>query len=91
MIQYFRNQGTEDIFNGRVTGAAQRTLPRTLWQSAVRKLDHLDSITHLNDLCGDLQDEHGRGQYRLPVLDLYEIQFVWGDTGPEQVAIVGGE
>ncbi len=88
MIQYFRNQGTEDIFNGRVTSAAQRTCPRTLWPSAVRKMDQLDSITLLNDLGDDLRAESGRGQYRLPLQDRYEVRFEWGVAGPEQVVIL---
>ena len=88
MIQYFRGQGTEDVFNGRITSAAQRTCPRTLWQTAARKLELLDSVTQLEELSAVLPDESGQGLHRLPIRDRYEVLFVWGAAGPEQVAIV---
>ena len=88
MIQYFRSQGTEDVFNGRITSAAQRICPRTLWQAAARKLDLLDSITQLEELSDVLPDVRGPGFHRLPIQDRYEVLFIWGAAGPEQVAIV---
>ena len=50
MIQSFLDEGTEDIFNGMSTRAAQRSCPQTLWRVATRKLDQLDSVTTLDEL-----------------------------------------
>ena len=50
MILSFRNEGTEDIFNGENSKAARHTCPQSLWKVAVRKLDQLDSVTALEEL-----------------------------------------
>ncbi len=50
MIQSFRNKGTEDIFDGRNSKDARKKCPQSLWRIASRKLDQLDSVTHLNEL-----------------------------------------
>jgi len=50
MILSFRNEGTEDIFNGENTKAARRICPQALWKVATRKLDQLDSVTALDEL-----------------------------------------
>ena len=94
MIQTFRNQATEDIFNGRNSSAARRVCPRSLWKIATRKLDQLDSVTTLNDLrvppgnrlealVGERQ-----GQFSIRVNERYRICFIWGEAGPEHVEIV---
>ncbi len=94
MIQYFRNQGTEDIFNGRITSAAARTCPRTLWKIAARKLDQLDSVTALDELIeldwngAEQMSGEGRPQPQFPIQERYYVSFTWGVAGPEQVAIV---
>ena len=93
MIQSFKDQGTENVFDGRNTQAARTTCPRDLWKVAVRKLDLLDSVTslqelrippanHLEKLTGDR-----KGQYSIRINDQYRICFVWTDAGPEQVEI----
>jgi proteic killer suppression protein len=50
MIQSFKNQATEDIFNGATTKAALRLCPKDLWKIAIRKFDQLDSVVSLNEL-----------------------------------------
>ena len=94
MIASFGNQGTEDIFNGRNTGAARRTCPRNLWRVAARKLDQIDSAAEL----GDLQVPPGnrmevlsgnrRGQHSIRINERYRICFVWTDSGADRVEIV---
>jgi toxin HigB-1 len=42
MIESFKNQASEDIFNGANSKAARKACPQTLWQVAARKLDQLD-------------------------------------------------
>ncbi len=94
MIQSFKDQGTEDIFNGIKSRAARSTCPESLWKIAARKLDLLDASVSLADLrippgnrlerlSGDRQ-----GQHSIRINDQYRICFRWTDIGPEQVTIV---
>lgn len=50
MIRSFKNQATEDVFNGKTTKAALRLCPKTIWKIAFRKLDQLDSVSDLVEL-----------------------------------------
>lgn len=95
MILSFKNQGTEDIFNGKNTKEARKSCPRVLWQIASRKLDQLDSIKFLDELrvppdnrfeglTGDR-----RGKYSVRINERYRICFEWTESGPEKVDIVG--
>ena len=94
MIQSFKNAGTEDVFNGKNTPAARRTLPENVWKSAARKLDQLDSVTALQELRippgNRLEALSGErtGQYSIRINDQYRICFTWTEHGPNQVEIV---
>jgi proteic killer suppression protein len=44
MILSFKNQATEDIFNGKNSKEARKLCPPALWKIAFRKLDQLDSV-----------------------------------------------
>lgn len=94
MIISFKNEGTEDIFNGANTKAARKTCPVSLWKSVARKLDQLDSVVVLIELQippGNRLEAltGGRlGQYSIRINDQYRICFVWSNNGPEQVEIV---
>ena len=94
MIQSFRDSGTEDIFNGANTRAARRACPESLWKTAARKLDLLDSVTLLQELKvppgNKLEALSGnrKGQHSIRINDRYRICFVWTEVGPEQVEIV---
>jgi proteic killer suppression protein len=94
MIQSFKDQGTEDIFNGLKTKAARNICPESLWKIAARKLDLLDSVETLNDLrippgnrlerlSGNRRDQHS-----IRINDRYRLCFVWTNLGPNQVEIV---
>ena len=94
MIHTFKNNETEDIFNGKNTKAARRVCPQNLWKIASRKLDQLDSVNALDQLrippgnrlealAGDRQ-----GQHSIRINDQYRICFVWKDNEPDQVEIV---
>ncbi|TDG15249.1 plasmid maintenance system killer protein [Seongchinamella unica] len=93
MITSFKNSATEDIFNGRKTNAARRTLPRALWSLAVRKLDQLDSAESLDDLRvppgNRLKPLKGRraGQHSIRINSQYRLCFRWTETGPQEVEI----
>ncbi|MGC1305842.1 MAG: type II toxin-antitoxin system RelE/ParE family toxin [Phormidesmis sp.] len=94
MIQTFKNQGTEDIFNGKRTKVARKLCPESLWKVASRKLDQLDSVNSLDELRippgnrmetlkGDRQ-----GQYSIRINAQYRICFVWYENEPREVEIV---
>ena len=93
VILSFKDDGTEDVFNGRRTPTALRTCPTAIWRVAQRKLDQLDSASDLRDirappgnrleaLAGDRQ-----GQHSIRINNRYRICFVWTKQGPDAVEI----
>lgn len=93
MIVSFKNEATEDIFNGKNTKVARKLCPRTLWNIAFRKLDQLDSVTNIEDLrvppgnrlealSGDREDE-----FSIRINQQYRVCFKWSDSGPCDVEI----
>jgi proteic killer suppression protein len=94
MIQSFKQNGTEDIFNGINSPVARRTCPENLWKIAARRLDQLDSISALQELRippGNQLEKLGgdrKGQYSIRINDQYRICFIWTKQGPDQVEIV---
>lgn len=94
MILSFKNQGTEDIFNGTNTKDARKTCPRALGQIASRKLDQLDSVKFLDELRVppgnrfQALSRDRKGQYSIRIKDQYRICFEWRESGPEEVEIV---
>ncbi len=94
MIQSFKDQGTEDIFNGLRTRAARKTCPEDLWRIAARKIDLLDSVVSLGELRippgNRLEALSGdrKGQHSIRINDRYRICFVWAAVGAEEVEIV---
>lgn len=93
MIESFRDQATEDIFNGINSKDARKALPQMLWAIAARKLDLLDSVRSLEDLrippCNRLESLEGnrKGQHSIRINGQYRICFVWGLQGPEHVEV----
>ncbi len=94
MIRSFKDQGADDIFNGRNTKDARRSCPQNLWAVASRKLDQLDSAKNLEDLrlppgnrlealSGDRE-----GQHSVRINDRYRVCFVWVDNEPDEVEVV---
>jgi proteic killer suppression protein len=94
MIRSFRDDGTEDIFNGKNTKAARKVCPEILWKVAVRKLDLLDSVSTLQDLRVpasnrlEMLTKNRKGQYSIRINDQYRICFIWTELGPEQIEII---
>ena len=93
MIKSFKNEGTEDIFNGKNTKEARRICPRPLWKIAARKLDQLDSIQYLEELrippgkkFESLSGDR-KGEYSIRLNDQYRICFMFTDGNPSQVEI----
>jgi proteic killer suppression protein len=93
MIQNFLNIGTEDIFNGKNTKNARKTLPSSMRNVATRKLDQLDSIIALEELRvlpgNRLEALVGsrKGQFSIRNNDQYRICFRWKESGPYDVEI----
>jgi proteic killer suppression protein len=94
MIRSFLDQASEDLFHGRSTKAARKTLPQSLWGMAAKKLDALDSAGQLADLRippgNRLEALKGnrKGQHSIRINDQYRICFVWTEAGPEDVHVV---
>lgn len=89
----FKNQATQDVFNGESTKAARKACPVSIWRVACRKLDQLDSVISLSELnmppgnrlellIGDRE-----GQHSIRINDQYRICFVWTEQGPQDVEI----
>jgi proteic killer suppression protein len=93
MIISFKNQATEDIFNGKVTKPALKLCPKNIWKIAFRKLDQLDSVLSLEELRippGNrlaLLSGDRKGQHSIRINDQYRICFQWTETGPMNVEI----
>lgn len=94
MIRAFKNQGSEDIFNGVNSKVARRTCPQSVWRIAARKLDQLDSVESLLELRLppgnqlELLSGDRAGQHSIRINDQYRICFVWRDNEPDEVEIV---
>ena len=93
MILSFKNQATEDIYNGHNTAAARKTLPRDLRAAAERKLTMLNRAASLVDLRvppgNRLEALTGdrAGQHSIRINEKYRICFVWTKEGPTHVEI----
>ena len=94
MIGSFKDQGTEDLFNGMNTDAARKKCPSQLCRIARRKLDHLDSVSQLDELRmppgNKLEALKGDryGQHSIRINEKYRICFNWAMDGPNNVEVV---
>ena len=94
MIRSFKNQGTEDIFDGKNSKAARKSCPQHLWIMAARKLEQVDSATNLDDLKvppgNRLEALSGNryGQYSIRINDQYRVCFEWDSVHADNVEIV---
>lgn len=94
MIHSFKNQGTEDIFDGKNSKIARKICPKNLWKIAARKLEQIDSATDLNDLMvppgNRLEALSGNreGQHSIRINDQYRVCFKWNDGNVENVEII---
>ena len=94
MIRSFKNQGTEDIFDGNNSKAARKICPRTIWEIAARKLEQIDSVGLLSDLRvppGNRLEALGGdrdGQHSIRINDQYRICCTWNEGQADDVEIV---
>lgn len=90
MIESFADEETEKIYRGR----AARKLPRTIQNSARRKLLYLDDADDLTDLRSSpgnrLEPLHGdrAGQYNIRINDQWRVCFIWSNGRAHAVEIV---
>jgi len=93
MIRDFADRGTADVFHGRNTKEARRSLPAALWRAGRRKLERLNAAVELADLrdppgnrleplAGDLAGFHS-----LRVNDRFRVvfRFAGGDASAVQI------
>ena len=94
MIRSFKNQGTEDIFDGKNSKAARKLCPRDIWKIAARKLEQVDSARDLDDLNvppgNRLEALSGNrdGQHSIRINDQYRACFEWNTGNADNVEIV---
>ncbi len=93
MIQSFKNQATEDLFNGVATKPALKLCPRNLWNIVSRKLDQIDSVVFLNELRVppgnhlEALERDRKGQHSIRINDQYRVCFKWTESGPSNVDV----
>ena len=93
MIVSFKDQATEDIFNGVNSKAARKGCPQTLWRITSRKLDQIDSVQQLDELkvspVNRLEKLSGnrKAEHSIRINEQYRICFVWGEVGPVNVEV----
>jgi proteic killer suppression protein len=93
MIISFKDQATEDIFNGVSSKQARKACPQVLWSVAARKLDLLDSVIALDELKippgNRLETLTGsrNSEYSIRINQQYRICFKWEERGPAEVEI----
>jgi proteic killer suppression protein len=94
VIVSFRDEGTEDVFDGRDTKKARKACPQSLWRVAGRKLDQINQAVDLDDLrvppgnrlealSGDRE-----GQHSVRINEQYRVCFRWTESGAEEVEVV---
>jgi toxin HigB-1 len=93
VIQSFKNQATEDLFNGKATKAALKLIPRNLWNVVTRKLDQIDSVVTLNELRVppgnhlEALKKDRQSQHSIRINDQYRVCFKWTESGPRDVEV----
>lgn len=93
MIVSFKDQATEDIYNGVGSKLARKACPQTIWRIAARKFDQLDSVVALEELRippgNRLEALSGnrKGEFSIRINEQYRICFKWDESGPYDVEV----
>lgn len=94
MIVSFKDEGTEDVFDGLDTRKARKACPQSLWRVAWRKLDQINQPAELDDLRAPpgnrLESLTGsrEGQHSIKINAQYRVCFRWTGEGAEEVEVV---
>jgi toxin HigB-1 len=92
MILSFRDRTTEDIYNGADSKGA-RSIPRSIWKIATRKLDMLNAAHDIRDLRVppgnrlEAQKGNWNGYHSIRVNDQYRIVFQWVEGNARDLSI----
>jgi len=93
MIASFKNEGTENIFDGIDSKAARKCCPKALWPVARRKMDQINRVRELNALnippgnrLERLRGER-KNQYSIRINQQYRICFIWKEGYAYEVEI----
>jgi len=93
MIQSFKTQGTEDIFDGVATKAARKCCPRAIWPVAQRKLDQINRVRDVSELkvppgnrLERLKGDRGN-QFSIRINQQYRICFAWEEGHAYEVEV----
>lgn len=90
----FRNQGTEDVFDGVQSKAARKVCPPSLFDRAREKLFLIDDAEVIQDLRippgNRLEALKGnrKGEYSIRINDQYRVCFRWTERGARDAEIV---
>ena len=93
MIRSFKDKGTEDIFNGVKSRIARRTCPQSIWKSAARKLEQLDSVIALEELRIppgnrlEALERDRQGQHSIRINEQYRVCFRWEESHAYEVEV----
>jgi toxin HigB-1 len=94
MIISFKDQGSEDIFDGNDSKEARKQCPSNSWKVVRRKLDQVNAALSLDDIKvppgNRLEELKGdrKGQHSIRINDQYRICFIWTSEGASEVEIV---
>jgi proteic killer suppression protein len=92
VIRSFKNQGTEDVFNGVDSKAARKVCAQTAMRAAQKRLVALEAAKTLKDLKSpgyslEKLEKDRKGQHAIRINDRYRVCFFWIDQGAEQVEV----
>ena len=93
MIQSFKTNGTEDIFDGMASPVARKCSPKSIWPVARRKLDQINRVQELNELKAPPGNRLERlkgereNQYSIRINQQYRICFTWEEGHAYEVEI----
>ena len=93
MILSFKDQATEDIYDGIDSAGARRRCPKNLWPIARRKMDQVNRSVDLNDLSippGNRLERlkvDPKGQLSIRINRQYRICFRWENRDAYEVEI----
>ncbi|MBI4394758.1 MAG: type II toxin-antitoxin system RelE/ParE family toxin [Candidatus Omnitrophica bacterium] len=93
MIKNFGSRATEDLYHG-LDSKEARTIPKTIWKVAVRKLDILNTAAELKDLASPPANRleklkgHLGDYYSIRINDQYRIIFRFENGNTFDVEIV---
>ncbi len=93
MMLSFRDQATEDVFDGADSRVARKCCPRSLWPVARRKLDQINRVREIRELSvppgNHLERLRGdrKHQFSIRINQKFRICFQWEEGHAYEVEI----